>query len=647
MKFVWGKTTNQLNQRLEFTINLEKNCDTLVVCAVDFYQVYLDGNLTSYGPSRTASGYARKRIIPLNEVKTVTIKTASYGVRCYSCDLQAPFFSAEILNKGKVVYKTQDFTCRENSSVVVDVPKYSGQRGFIEYFDLTNPQLKQVETYTVKSPKILNAGEDFADYLKLRFEKTVDGEFNGFSDYNKSELTCDRIESSFNVKQEIIEKNWSGYKYQDYELKAERTGFFTLKGNSDIETELTIFFEETLVDGKWCFRRSGCNDFFKVKLPKGEFSITTFEPYSSKILKVVGKVIPKDLEIGMITLENKNARLPKELGDEKLNLILKSALSTFRQNAVDIFTDCPSRERAGWLCDSYFLGLAEDFFCNNNNVEKNFIENYTLSKTPEIPKGMLPKCFPSEHPENPYNFIPNWALWFILELKNYYDRTKDLKLVKKSKKKVYELLKYFNNYENEYGLLENLDGWIFVEWSDCNNPDHVDGVNFPTNMLYAYALECVGKLYSDKKQTQKSKNIKTQIKSLSFDGEFFCDNAIRVDDKLQPCLNNLTETCQYYALFFGIDVDENFERKMIEDFGPNRTKDYPNVSKSNVFIGYYLRYLWLLTKNQNQRILNECKDYFYNMAERTGTLWEHDTTEASCNHGFSSVIAKIIYSCYE
>ncbi|MBR1983512.1 MAG: hypothetical protein IKA12_02365, partial [Clostridia bacterium] len=70
---------------------------------------------------------------------------------------------------------------------------------------------------------------------------------------------------------------------------------------------------------------------------------------------------------------------------------------------------------------------------------------------------------------------------------------------------------------------------------------------------------------------------------------------------------------------------------------------YPNVSKSNVFIGYYLRYLWLLTKNQNQRILNECKDYFYNMAEKTGTLWEHDTTEASCNHGFSSVIAKIIY----
>ena len=69
MKFVWGKTENKLNKRLEFSLFLSKQCDTLELCAVDFYQVYFDGNLVSYGPSRTAMGYSRKRIFSLNGVK--------------------------------------------------------------------------------------------------------------------------------------------------------------------------------------------------------------------------------------------------------------------------------------------------------------------------------------------------------------------------------------------------------------------------------------------------------------------------------------------------------------------------------------------------------------------------------------------------
>lgn len=643
MKFVWGKAKNQLNQRLEFTLDIEKDCDTLVLCAVDFYQVFLDGKLISYGPSRTASGYVRKRLISLNKTKKVTIKVASYGTNCYSCDLQSPFFGAEVLSSGKVVYTTKDFICEENSSVVTGVPKYSGQRGFIEYFDLSNVVKTRIQTYNVSSPKILGGGEDYADYSEITLEKTNGGKFSGFTEYRKGELPCDKIKTNFSVKNEIIEKDWSNYSYIDYQLNSERTGFFTLKGVALEDTELTVFFEEILVDGKWIFRRSACNDFFRVKIPKGEFNIITFEPYSCKILKVVGKNIPKDIEVGMVTLENKNATLPYQFDDEKLNLVCLSALNTFRQNAVDIFTDCPSRERAGWLCDSFFLGQAEDFFCKNNKIEKNFIENFILSKTSEIPKGMLPKCFPSQHPLDNDNFIPNWALWFILELKNYLDRTNDLALINKAKKKVKNLLKYFSKFVNEYGLLEDLDGWIFVEWSDCNRQDYIRGVNFPTNMLYAFALQVAGEMYCNKKYLATALRVKNNIKKLAFDGEFFCENAIRENGKLIPQREHLTETCQYYALFFELIDDDNFSNKMISEFGPSRKDSYSNVSRSNVFIGNYLRLFLLLKENQKNKIIQECKEYYYNMAIKTGTLWERDMPSASCNHGFASVIAKVIF----
>ena len=49
----------------------------------------------------------------------------------------------------------------------------------------------------------------------------------------------------------------------------------------------------------------------------------------------------------------------------------------------------------------------------------------------------------------------------------------------------------------------------------------------------------------------------------------------------------------------------------------------------------------------NDRIMKEIKDYFYNMAYETGTLWENDSTVASCNHGFAShIIHLIIRDCF-
>jgi alpha-L-rhamnosidase len=46
-------------------------------------------------------------------------------------------------------------------------------------------------------------------------------------------------------------------------------------------------------------------------------------------------------------------------GDEKMQKVYDAAVETFRQNALDIFMDCPSRERAGWLCDSFFTSRVE------------------------------------------------------------------------------------------------------------------------------------------------------------------------------------------------------------------------------------------------------------------------------------------------
>ena len=48
-----------------------------------------------------------------------------------------------------------------------------------------------------------------------------------------------------------------------------------------------------------------------------------------------------------------------ETDDPILRGVYDAGVETFRLNAVDVFMDCPSRERAGWLCDSFFTARVE------------------------------------------------------------------------------------------------------------------------------------------------------------------------------------------------------------------------------------------------------------------------------------------------
>ena len=81
-------------------------------------------------------------------------------------------------------------------------------------------------------------------------------------------------------------------------------------------------------------------------------------------------------------------------------------------------------------------------------MEKGFLENFLLAeKFKCIPEGMLPMCYPADQYDG--NFIPNWAMWFVIELGDYLKRTGDQEFVSLLHDKVYALLDYFVPFENE------------------------------------------------------------------------------------------------------------------------------------------------------------------------------------------------------
>lgn len=643
MKFIWAKNKNKYGYKTIFRYVLKEPADKLVLCAGPYYIVNFDNQLVSYGPERTASGYSRKRIIPIpKNIKTIEVIVLDYGIISLDVDDAQPFFGAELYQGNKLVADSLDFKAFDSSKYVTRSFKYSYQRGFGERFDLRDIKEIELDTFEIPPLKIIDGVGDTCSYQQMEMSFVKSFPFRGFDmirprDYMYKESHPEY--HAFHVEKEFIDETKGGYQCFEYQLEKEKTGLIKLHISSkEDNVKVFVVFDEYLVDGKWEFGRLSSSDLITVNVSKGDFDIITSTAYSLKHLRVL---VNKEIEVipSLVLIQNDRVPELKKTVDEKKDIILEAARNTYMQNAVDIYTDCPGRERGGWLCDGYFTAKAESFFTGHNKVERCFLENFILGDYPELPKGMLPMVFPGHDT----TFIPNWAMWFVLELEQYYQNTNDKSLIELAKDKVYDLVKYFQPFENEYGLLENLESWVFVEWSDAGTEEFVNGVSFPTNMLYGSMLKAISRLYNDEESMKKGEKVLQNTNKLSFNGKLYIDNAVRINGVLTPIKEHTSETCQYYALFFHLNNEKSFVNFVKNELGPKKKNQHPDIPNSNSFIGNFLRFLWLKEIGEKEIVKSEIIDYFYNMAKYSGTLWEKDAASASCNHGFASSIAAILF----
>jgi len=691
MKAVWPVgLLQEKNIHVAFFYTLKPEADTrLDLSASNLYRLFVNGEFVGYGPARAAHGYSRLDSYTLapwiGEEIVIAVEVYSANVNTYYTVFEPPFFAAEIKRGDAILAEASAFTAYYLHQRVQKTRRFSFQRTFAEIYRLAqNP----VSVFSGNTEGMVPVATEFVAMNRL-LPRYVN--YPKLTKYLGNELECGYItldptvepwrdraitevdnviyrgffadeleEDTGNVTQFVFHRRNADVSaepmsYKVYDFGRTLTGFFQLAVKADKETTLYILFNEVINEGPEgktvpAFRGS-CSNVIKYTLAPGYYRLQNFEANSARFAAVViteGSACVDDF--GMIVYENPDAAsFDYDYGDEELNKIVGAAVNTFAQNAVDILTDCPSRERAGWLCDSYFSSRAEAHFTGKNLVEKSFLENYALyEKKPWLPEGMIPMCYPADHYKGIY--IPNWSMWYILELRNYVNRTGDERMREISKEKVMGLVDFFKKYENEDGLLENLESWVFIEWSKCNDPEFTAGINYPTNMLWAEALDAAAELYDLPELSQRASAMRCAIRERAWNGSFFEENAIRDTDGRIQKTGHTTETGQYYAFYFGIadpKTDNALFEKMRTQFGPRRDaeREYPEVYPSNAIVGNYLRLEILLQQGYKEQVLQECRDFFLEMANLTGTLWEHSKLSASLNHGFASVAAVYIAEC--
>ncbi len=681
---VWeADTEKEINRSVVFTARVGRGEYKLSLAGSSAFTVLVNGDFLAYGPARAGHGCYRVDEYDLihmlkKEENTVEIRVFGYNVPSFQYVDLPSFLCAEITEGDNVIAYTSagetGFVCHSFDERMKRVQRYPYQRMFVENYKLgekylkydERPALKLCETeqksficrdipygeYSSLYPAdVLGCGEvtysDKDEYFADRAVTLVgNGTYKGFRPeefeyFSNKEVGRADFAPMRPYRGDINEIKLSPDTYALADLGKNRVGLFSFELEVRSDTKFFIIFEELLVDGVLNPFRSKTSNIFTCIAKPGTYRIVSAEPYGMRYMKLVskgGEVTVRDLHLIEVAFPESEIKARFVSDDKVMEKIYDAAVLTFRNNTTDIYMDCPSRERAGWLCDSFFTSRVEYALTGRSTVEKQFLSNFIMPTSfSDVPAGMLPMCYPSNQHDG--EFIPNWAMWYVLELCEYFDRTGDRELIDEARERIYALIKYFEGFENEFGLLERLENWVFVEWSRAN--ELIQDVSFASNMTYASMLCRLGALYNDERLASKAAAIRKTVNEMAMtESGFYCDNAKRIDGKL-VLTGERTEVCQYYAFFFDCATPESHPwlwETMVRDFGYDREKTgkYPEIYPANAFIGNYLRLDLLDRYGLKDALYDNIRGYFEYMADRTGTLWEFVNTRASCNHGFAS-----------
>lgn len=162
----------------------------------------------------------------------------------------------------------------------------------------------------------------------------------------------------------------------------------------------------------------------------GRYEFELVEPYTARYWKVValeGEVILDRAWVREMTHPDVY-RASFALGRSAPEPVVRGGPGDLSPECGGCVHGLPLWERAGWLCDSFFTARVAPWLNGDTRVERNFLENFLLPPVfAHLPDGALPRRHPADHDDGV--FIPNWAMWFVVELEEYAVRSGDRALI--------------------------------------------------------------------------------------------------------------------------------------------------------------------------------------------------------------------------
>ena len=304
--------------------------------AQNSYRLKVNGEFVAHGPCVAAHDWFRIDEYDITAhlkkgENVVAIEVVAYNDPGYSFADGPGFLAAEVILQHRVAAATGAVSGKRGKRIVPfrayelktkrqDVPRYSLQRPALEVYDLTSDYDKWCSDPSWDAP-------DKEVALTVQTEKQY--------------LPRHVLQPKFDiVEAEALSDTM-------FHFQGNKCGFLGAVVKVSEPTELTLAFEELLYptpDRK--FRELWKNQSKAVfNLQPGEYTIETMEPYAMQYVDCIADRPGVEVEKVYIReyVGSDALRAQFECSDPKVNALFEAARETHRQNALDIFIDCPHR----------------------------------------------------------------------------------------------------------------------------------------------------------------------------------------------------------------------------------------------------------------------------------------------------------------
>ncbi|NQX58100.1 family 78 glycoside hydrolase catalytic domain [Paenibacillus qinlingensis] len=176
--------------------------------------------------------------------------------------------------------------------------------------------------------------------------------------------------------------------------------------------------------------------------------------------------------------------------DELMNQIFDICKNGVRYGSQENFVDCPSREKGQYLGDNTIIGHSHMLLSGDLRLYRKAIEQFGRSSfVCEGLMAVVPGHFMQE--------IADFSLQWPMQVMQYYRYSGDMAFLQEMYPYAAGLLKHFEQFEREDGLLEGVtDKWNLVDWPQGLRDNYDFELSRPVgpgchNVINALYIGCV------------------------------------------------------------------------------------------------------------------------------------------------------------
>ncbi len=301
--------------------------------------------------------------------------------------------------------------------------------------------------------------------------------------------------------------------------------------------------------------------------------------------------------------------------NELFNSIYELIKWSIKSNLASVATDCPHREKLGWLEQTHLMGNSIKFLFDIHNLYDKIINDMIEA---QLENGLVPDIAPEYVPFNGgFRDSPEWGSACIILPWDMYEWYGDLDAVKKAYPMMKRYLKYLHGMSDKNILSHGLGDWYDLGPKSPGEAQLTPKSVTATSIFFydARLLSKMAKLIGEKEDAVYFSNMAEEIRK-AFNTKFF--------NPVTKVYSTGSQTSYSMPLFFGM-VDDTLKRDVVKNLIKSINNNDKALTAGDIGYRYLLRTLEEAGQSQIIFDMNSKTDvpgYGYQLSKGATSLTE-------------------------